>query len=108
MVTYRIHRLRAHLRQGFRYAPHVSGAANVKPRDYAPAETVEAVTPYAAYFALRDTEAPLELGDMLESETGELRIFKFVGFEEARWIVPEPKPEPSVTEEAEHPVSVEA
>src|SRR6516165_6275576 len=108
MSTYRIHRLRAHLRQGFRYAPHVSGAANVKPRDYSPAEALEATTPYAAYFAMRSTEAPLELGDMLESETGELRIFKFVGFDEARWIVPEPKPEPSVTKIAEQPISVEA
>ena len=93
MSTYRIHRLRSHLRQSFRYAPHVSGAANVKPRDYVPADTVEAHTPYAAFFALRSTEAPLEPGDLLESESGDLRIFKFVGFEEARWMLPEPKSE---------------
>jgi len=58
------------------------------------AETVEAATPYAAYFAMRGAEAPLEPGDVLESETGELRIFKFVGFEEARWTPAEPKAEP--------------
>ena len=101
MPSYRIHRLRDHLRQGFRHAPHVSGAASVKPRDYVPGETVEAATPYAAYFALRDGGAtPLEPGDLLEqrsadlaeTESGPLRIFKFVGFEEANWILPEAKP----------------
>jgi hypothetical protein len=103
MATYRIHRLKNHLRHSFRHAPHVSGAANVKARDYVPpvnahgevilGAVVEAPTPYAAYFALRGTETPLEPGDLLESETGDLRIFKFVGFEEARWVVPDPKPE---------------
>ena len=95
MAIYRIHRLRNHLRQSFRYAPHVSGTANVKPRDYSPAESVEAPTPYAAFFALRGTESALEPGDLLESEAGELRIFKFVGFEEARWVLPELKSDPA-------------
>jgi hypothetical protein len=93
MPNYIIHRLKDHLRQPFRFAPHVSGAASLKPRDYAPGQTVEAASPYAAYFSMRGSEAPLELGDVLESETGELRIFKFVGFEEARWVLPEAKPE---------------
>ena len=54
---------------------------------------VEAQTPYAAFFALRDSAAPLEVGDLLESAAdGSLRIFKFVGFEEAQWALPEPKP----------------
>ncbi len=76
MPTYRIHRLKDHLRQQVRFAPHVSGIATVKPRDYhpldpaaAPARTwpeAEAPTPYAAFFALRDTAAPLEVGDLLE------------------------------------------
>jgi len=34
MPTYRIHRLKDHLRQQVRFAPHVSGTALVKPRDY--------------------------------------------------------------------------
>ena len=59
MQTYRIHRLKEHLRNQVRFAPHVSGTATVKPRDYQPAVTgedlVEAETPYAAFFALRDT-----------------------------------------------------
>jgi len=97
-MTYRVHRLKGHLRQPFRFVAHTSEAADLKPRDYSLAETVEAPTPYAAYFAMRGAEAPLEPGDVLESETGELRIFKFVGFEEARWAPPaEPKGEPAST-----------
>jgi hypothetical protein len=108
MPTYRIHRLKDHLRQQVRFAPHVSGIATVKPRDYhpldpaaapneahdeAPAGTqVEAPTPYAAFFALRDSGTPLEVGDLLEAPDGSLRIFKFVGFEEAQWVLPEVKP----------------
>jgi hypothetical protein len=97
MQTYRIHRLKEHLRNQVRFAPHVSGTAAVKPRDYQPAVTgedlVEAESPYAAFFALRDTPAPLEVGDLLESAAdGSLRIFKFVGFEEAQWALPELKP----------------
>ncbi len=88
MATYRIHRLKDHLRQQFRFAPHVSGEAAVKPRDYEPGDTVEAGSPYAVFFTLRDTRTPLEVGDVLESE-GALQIFKFVGFEAARWVVPE-------------------
>src|SRR5258706_15758178 len=90
MPAYRIHRLKDHVRHHFRDAPHVSGAASVKPRDYEPSETViESVSPYAAFFSLRDTEQPLDVGDLLETEDGTLRIFKFVGFEEARWVLPE-------------------
>jgi hypothetical protein len=98
MATYRIHRLRTHLRQQFRFAPHVSGTAVVKPRDYEPDISVEAASPYAAFFALRDSGAPLEVGDLLEAE-GKLTIFKFVGFEEAQWLVPEVKPEQVKPEE---------
>lgn len=98
MPTYRIHRLRDHLRNQVRFAPHVSGTASVKPRDYQPPDPekdqIEAPTPYAAFFALKDTATPLDVGDLLESAAdGSLRIFKFVGFEEARWAVPEPKPD---------------
>jgi len=95
MPTYRIHRLRNHLRQQVRFAPHVSGTALVKPRDYLPADEpeaqVEAPTQYAAFFALKDSASPLEVGDLLEAPDGSLRIFKFVGFEEAQWALPEPK-----------------
>jgi hypothetical protein len=98
MSSYRIHRLRDHLQQSFRLAPHVTGAAQVKPRDYVPDESIEAATPYAAFFALKDTPTPLVPGDLLEAEDGALRIFKFVGFEEAHWVVPEAKPNPATEE----------
>jgi hypothetical protein len=93
MPNYRIHRLRDHLRQPFRFAPHVSGTANVKPRDYEAGGEVEAETPYAAFFNLKRTQAPLGPGDLLEDENGALRIFKYIGFEPAQWVLPEPRPD---------------
>jgi hypothetical protein len=92
MHTYRIHRLKEHLRRQFRYAPHVSGCAQVKPRDYEPGDSVEAASPYRAFFAMREGGTPLDVGDLLEAVDGSLRIFKFVGFEEAVWVLPEAKP----------------
>src|SRR5262249_21627937 len=95
MPAYRIHRLKDHLRQQFRFAPHVSGTAAVKLRDYPVGDNIEAETPYASFFAMRSSPAPLEVGDLLESPEGTLTIFKFVGFESAQWVLPEPKaPEP--------------
>jgi hypothetical protein len=112
MPVYRIHHLKDHLRQSFRHAPHVSGAASVKPRDYTPGDMIEARSPYAAYFELRAGDRPIDPGDLLEAESGELRIFKFVGFEEAHWLLPESKLETSIDapgsiEAAAIPVSVE-
>jgi len=111
MTTYRIHRLKDHLRQQVRFAPHVGGTATVKPRDYQPTATgedlVEAETPYAAFFALRDTPSPLEVGDLLEAPDGSLRIFKFVGFEEAQWALPEPKPVGVAAQPDEHPPALQ-
>jgi hypothetical protein len=93
MANYTIHRLKDHHRQAFRSAPHVSGAASVKPNHYEPAGTIEAPSSYAAYFQMRDSGTPLEVGDLLEDERGALRICKFVGFEEATWVIPEPRSE---------------
>lgn len=98
MPSYRIHRLKDHLHQSFRQAPHVSGSAHVKPRDYEPGDSIEASSPYAAFFTLKETAAPLTPGDLLESEGGALRIYKFVGFEEAQWVLPEAKPEAAIEE----------
>lgn len=81
-------------RQQFRSAAHVSGAASVKPKDYEAAEQIGAESEYAAWALMRNTGQPLNVGDLLESivESGQgpLRICKYVGFEEARWFVPEP------------------
>ena len=108
MPMYRIHRLKDHLRQQVRSAPHVSGTALVKPRDYQPLPEeegpahfpVEAASPYAAFFALRDSGTPLQVGDLLEAEDGSMRIFKFVGFEDAQWVLPEAKPAVEIQEQS--------
>ena len=88
MSVYRIHRMKDLPRQKVRWAPHTSGVTVAKPKDYVPGFGVEAATPYAAWNSLRGSDTPLEIGDILEAE-GELRILKYVGFEEARWYVPE-------------------
>jgi hypothetical protein len=88
MPVFRIYRMKDGPRQQFRWAPHVSGAANVKPKDYEPSGEVEADNEYAAWALLRSSEMPLLLGDILELEPGQLRICKYVGFESACWYVP--------------------
>jgi hypothetical protein len=40
---------------------------------------------------LRGTAESLDIGDVLESPDGNLYICKYVGFEEARWVMPEVK-----------------
>ena len=90
MPVFRIHRMKEAPRQQFRWAPHVSGTANVKPKDYEPSDEVEAENEYAAWALLRDSERSVGVGDILETPSGQLRICKYVGFEEARWFVPEP------------------
>ena len=89
MPAYQIHRLREAARNQFRWAAHTSGVTVVKPKDYEKDAVVEAASPYAAWMALRESESRLQVGDLLELEGGEVRIFKYVGFEEARWHVPE-------------------
>jgi hypothetical protein len=90
MPAYQIHRLRDAARQQFRWAPHTSGVTIVKPKDYEKDAVVEAASAYAAWVALRESQKALQVGDLLELEGGEIRIFKYIGFEEARWYVPEP------------------
>ena len=94
MAVYRIHRLKDNVRQQFRWAPHTAGLSTVRPKDYEGTATVEAPTCYAAWNQLKETEAPLLPGDVLESDSGELRIYKYVGFEEAQWVLPEIRPVP--------------
>jgi hypothetical protein len=89
MPVFRIHRMKDPARQHFLWAPHVSGAAGVKPKDYDSAEDVEAENEYAAWSLSRHWEKPLLVGDILELPSGALRICKYVGFEEARWVAKE-------------------
>jgi hypothetical protein len=98
MPLYRIYRMKDSPRQQFRWAPHVSGCASMKPRDYEQRGQIEALHEYDAWRLLREQGAPLEVGDLLETEGGRLSICKYVGFEPATWVLPEfkhPEPEPA-------------
>jgi len=92
MPAYQIHRLKESHRQQFRWAPHTSGVFTAKLRDYDKGAVVEAPGPYALWLALRETEEALQVGDLLETDGGELRIYKYIGFEQAQWFVPEAAP----------------
>ena len=66
MVSFRIYRMRPHVKQSFRWAPHVSGLATVKPRDYVPDGEFQAADEYALWAELRNSEHALDVGDLLE------------------------------------------
>lgn len=91
MPVFRIHRMKETARQQFRWAPHTCGITSLKPRDFEAAGEVAAAGFYDAWTSLRGSERALDIGDVLEAEAGELRICKYVGFEEARWVLPEVK-----------------
>lgn len=92
MPAYQVYRLKESQRQQFRTQPHTSGISTVKPKDYEKDTLIEAATLYAAWEISRGTDRPLQVGDLLEAEGGPLHICKYIGFEEARWFVPEPAP----------------
>ncbi len=92
MPAYRVFRLKDNLRQQFRWAPHVSGVTTAKPKDYDEAFTIEADSPYAMWNLTKDTDQKLMIGDILSTGDADLCILKYIGFEEARWFVPEQKP----------------
>ena len=92
MATYRIFRMKEHVRQHFRWAPHTSGVMNAKLRDFEETGAIEASSPYAAWKSLRETDRPLEVGDLIEAEDMTLRVYKYVGMEDAKWVLPEAKP----------------
>ena len=92
MPLFRIYRMKDSPRQQFKWAPHVSGCASLKPKDYDQHGQVDAQHEYDAWRVLRETGESLVVGDLLEGEDGRLRICKYVGFEPAQWVLPEPKP----------------
>jgi len=97
MPAYQIHRLKETQRQQFRWAPHTPGVTIVKLKDYEPGPVIEAASPYALWLSLRESDNAIAVGDLIEVSSGEpggeLRILKYIGFEEARWYVPEPAPQ---------------
>ena len=103
MPRYRIYYLKESQRVHFRNGPPAPGPVKLKMKDYAPAETMEAETPYAAWKQSREPEGeapPIQVGDALEADTGALLVCKFVGFEPAEWFVPEPPPAAAASEPA--------
>ena len=99
MAMYRVYRMKDAPRQQFRWAPHVAGAASVKAKDYEPDGEVQADSEYDAWSRLRDSERPLAVGDLLENESGALRVCKYVGFESASWLGTESKSTPQASPE---------
>lgn len=99
MPVYRIYRMKDAPRQHFRWAPHVSGCASIRAKDYEKRGEVEARNEYEAWHLLKESDEPLTVGDLLETESGELRLCKYVGLEPAQWALPETKqqsePEPA-------------
>lgn len=91
MPEFRLFRMREEKRQQFRWAPHTSGTTAVKPKDYVEAGVVEAANVYSLWAELKESASPLDVGDLVEVPGGELRICKYVGFEEAKWVLPEVK-----------------
>jgi uncharacterized protein with PhoU and TrkA domain len=93
MPSYRVFRLKENLRAHFRQLPHLSGVAQLKLKDYVEGVEVIASHRYAAWHELKDTNDPLEVGDVLVEDGANLYVVKFVGLEPAEWIVPEVKPQ---------------
>jgi hypothetical protein len=96
MPHYRIYRIKHIAGESFRWAAHTGGLAIVKPKDYEVAQQIEAATPYAAWKRLTSEGEALRPGDLLEELSlhegpARLHITKYIGFEAARWYVPEPK-----------------
>jgi hypothetical protein len=98
MPAYQIYRLKEIPRQQFRWTPHTPGVAVVKLKDYEAGPVIRAASPYALWLDLRGSEQAIAVGDVIEvvgeavEQRGQLRIFKYIGFEEAHWYVPEPAP----------------
>src|SRR5436305_2494072 len=91
MPLFRIYRMKDSPKQQFRWAPHVTGCASLKPKDYEQRGDIEALHEYDAWRLLRESGEALEVGDLLESGEGQLRVCKYVGFEPAQWVLPEVK-----------------
>ena len=106
MAMYRVYRMKDMPRQQFRWAPHVAGAAGVKAKDYEPDVEIEAGSEYDAWGRLRASERPLAVGDLLEAEGGALRIFKYVGFESASWVIPEARTPQAPSEQPEQAAQI--
>jgi hypothetical protein len=100
MLSFKIHRCKDHVSHQFRWAPHTSGPATIKQRDYEVIGEVEAPGAYALFNQLRGTPNALRVGDVVELPDGSLKIFKFVGLEDAAWFVAPPRLESTAEPES--------
>jgi hypothetical protein len=96
------------MKEQFRWAPHTGGTAVVKLKDYEVSGEAEAVTPYALWSRMKTQGNDLRPGDVLvtvkeDGMPGDLQIFKYIGFEPAKWWMPEPKPEQESSDSAKTP-----
>ena len=107
MANFKVFRMKEHARQSFRWAAHTLGVANIKPRDYEEGPEIEAASPYAAWAERKGGPDALDVGDALQSGNGIVFIYKYVGFEEARWVLPEAKP-PASEPAADPPLAASA
>ena len=112
MPHYRIYRIKNGPQESFRWAAHTGGLAVVKLKDYEPDRHIEAGNPYQAWKLMLSAGCPLRPGDLLQAlpsasgeatDSGELLIAKYIGFEPAEWFIPEPKPALDLPPAAEAP-----
>ena len=112
MPRFRSWRIKDAPAESFRWAAHTGGLAIVKPKDYEIGGEVAGATPCAVWKLLEREGHPLRPGDLLETigdagSSGELQIAKYIGFEPARWYVPEPAAEANAPI-GDSPVSAES
>ena len=86
------------MKETFRWQSHTGGAATVKPKDYEVGGELDAATPYTLWNRMKIDGKALCPGDVLETmnedgTAGDLQIFKYIGFEPAKWWTAEPKTE---------------
>jgi len=70
-------------------APHVSGAVFGEAKDFEQLGQVEGLHEYDAWRAAREAGDPLQVGDLLESDDGRLRICN-TWIRTAEWALPSP------------------
>lgn len=99
---YRVYRIKESQKEAFRWSAHMGGLALVKAKDYEPGGELESQSPYSLWKELQapssasaGIQRPLAPGDLLEligdDGPGQLLITKYIGFEPAQFVIPEPK-----------------
>jgi hypothetical protein len=88
MPCYRLFFLRDRYVSSYREGPPHTKPYQLRIRDYEEGGEAKAATPYAAWKSLRnhsDARRSFGVGDALESDTGELLVLNYWGFDVAHW-----------------------